>query len=96
MCQVDPQSDTELVLGFGKGDVIYYEAEKPKMTNFIMGGVTQATKKSLYSQKDSKKHEGSIILVMYCQKILAWSTNSRILARYYPKGLKDKAYNNIC
>lgn len=75
---------------------MYYEAEK---RNYI-GGVTPPIKVNIFKQADTssnsgKKHEGSITSVVFCQKILAWSTKSRIMIRYYPKTM-DKKGSNIC
>ena len=83
-CSVDQNSDQEFVIGFGKGDMMYYK----EGVNLLYQVST--TKKVLH--KDSQ--EGSIISCVYYRKVLAWSTSKMIRLRYYPNF--EDAGRNIC
>lgn len=82
-CHIDPNSDGEFVLGFGKGDIWHY-----KEKSFLFNKNT--IRNSLYKGNQ----EGSIISVVYYKKILAWATAKMIRLRYYPNF--EEGGKNIC
>jgi hypothetical protein len=94
-CCVNPASDNELVIGLGKGELIYYREGTNALASLISAQKT-VTKKIL--NKDSAANqEGSIITCMYYKKVLAWSTSKMIRLRYYPNLSQNQdAYKNIC
>ena len=90
-CSIDPLSDNELIIGLGKGDLIYYKEQSNTLVSLISS--QKVIKKNLY--KDTQQ-EGSIISCLYYKKVLAWSTSKHIRLRYYPNFTDDKQMKNIC
>mmetsp|Transcript_42703 Transcript_42703/g.65548 ORF Transcript_42703/g.65548 Transcript_42703/m.65548 type:complete len:307 (+) Transcript_42703:68-988(+) len=82
-CPVDPMSDTELIVGFGKGDIMYYKEGQ----NLLFQATT--TRKNLYKEGN----EGSILSVMFYRKIMVWATAKMVRIRYYPSFEEGR---NVC
>lgn len=65
-CLIDPNSDLEFVIGFGKGDLMYYK----ESMNLLFQ--TSVTKKVIHK---SESKEGSIISCVFFKKVIVCSTS---------------------
>ena len=85
--RINPTQDDQFLIGFGKGDIVYY-----KEPSEWFGKTPVPIKKCLY--KDSSQ-EGSIISIIYSHKIMAWATAKMVRVAYYTNLEKNES-KKIC